>query len=158
MKYIKIILLFLILNISLYGTDLNIDILSKEAKKYNKQLLLFFHMTYCPYCEKMLEENFKDKKFLKEFNKNFILVDINVNDSGNIIYKEFNGDRSDFAYEYDVRFYPTTKFINDDKITYSVKGYRNKEKFDLILKYVKTKSYGKMTLEEFIDEVEMADD
>jgi thioredoxin-related protein len=157
MKIIKLLLTILILSISLNAIEINVNKLIKDAKIQNKQVLVFFHMTYCPYCQKMLKENFENKNFLKQFNKHFVYLDINIDDEDLLIFNDFKGTQEEFAEVYDVNFYPTIIFLDESKISYTVKGYRNVEKFDKILKYIHTKSYATMDLPTFIDELEMSE-
>lgn len=72
-------LLFLLLTFTLFANAENIvDINQKleQAKKENKSLMFFYHVPDCPFCERMLDENFKDEKILKLINDNFIFIDI----------------------------------------------------------------------------------
>ena len=54
-----------------------------------------------------------------------------------------------------VDLYPSIVFINGcrDKIIYDVTGYRDSKKMMTILDYISSKSYKKITLEDFKDEL-----
>lgn len=151
---IKILYIVLALSLSIYasGSDININQLNKQANKENKHTLIFFHMDYCPYCEKMIEESFEDEKTKDQLKKDFIVIDINVDDEENIIFNDFKGDKSKFAKELDISFYPTVLFLdNEDYVAYTLKGYREKEVFQKVLKFIKSKSYEDMDFSEYTD-------
>ncbi|MEA2018322.1 MAG: thioredoxin family protein [Campylobacterota bacterium] len=135
--------------------DINIDNISAQAKIESKHTVLYFHMTYCPYCKKMAKFTFKNKDIKKQLDKNFLFVDINIDDDDNIRYKNFFDSKKQFAKHLAVNFYPTVIFIDEENtIVYILKGYRTKDKFNIVLGYIKSKSYLDMNLEEYIDELE----
>jgi len=152
------ILFILFFSISLFGSSktTNIDLLLDKAKKEDKHLLIFFHMTYCGYCNDMIDESFRDKEIQKILNDKFIFVDINVNDRDQVIYNNFKGLKYKFAQKSDVFFYPTIFFIDkNNKRVYKVKGYRSKDKFTNILNYISSKSYKKIDYPSYLDYIEM---
>jgi len=149
----KLILILLFVNI--FAVTFDIDKISSQAQKQNKKLLIFFHMDYCGYCEKMLKNNFKNNDILNKITKDYIYIDVNISDDDIIVYKNFKGTQSEFARKYKIYFFPTTIFLQDDKVIYKVKGYRNSEKFAYILKYIKSDEYKHKQLEEFILDQEM---
>jgi thioredoxin-related protein len=157
MNVIKIIFAFSLV-VSLFAdSTMNINVISQDAKKTNKITMIFFHMTYCPYCEKMLNETFEGFDSMANINENFYYVDMNIDDSGEIIYQNFKGSPEDFGDYFDIELYPTILFLENNKIIYYVHGYRNKEKFQHILNYVSSRSIDKMDLLEFIDNELMKD-
>ena len=154
MKYVKILFLLLTLNIFSFANsnEINIDKLTKQANKENKHILIFFHMDYCPYCEKMIDESFEDKKIKAQLKKDFIIVDVNINDDENIIYQDFKGDKSQFAKEMGINFYPTILFLDEENyVAYTLRGYRKKPVFERVLKFIKTKAYEDMDFSEYTD-------
>lgn len=160
MKFITKLFLCLFLFISITSAkDLNINALAHSAKEQNKQLMFFFHIPNCPYCERMLKENFKDKETLYEINKSFIFVDIYTKDEGLVFFKDFKGTRKEFAKEMKVFTYPTTNFTSASfKLIHTARGYRNTNEYLSEIKYINTKSYKKMDLETFTEELEFAKD
>ncbi len=155
LKYIKIFIILIGLNCISYAQDYKIDDISIQTKKDNKHVMIFFHMTHCPYCEKMLRKTFKARNISKQVKKYFTFVDINKDDDGKVFYKDFQGTKSEFAKELKVNLYPTIIFLDNNKIVHRFKGYRNKNKFVEILKYITTKSYNSMDFETFLVELEL---
>lgn len=145
MKFLRtIILLFLLTSVS-YGAQGVIDIdqiAHQEAKIEKKHILVFFHMTYCPYCMKMLHNAFSDNVVKKKMEKDYIYIDVNIDDEGIIKYKDFKGTKKEFSKNLAIGYYPSVLFIDsNDAIVYAMKGYRKTETFNQILDYVTKKAY-----------------
>jgi len=145
MKFLKTVLLACCLIIPSFAQEgmINIDQIAKEeAKEQKKHILVFFHMTYCPYCMKMINNAFSDKVAKKKMENDYIFIDINIDDSGIIKYKDFKGNKKDFSKSLAIGYYPTVLFIDkNNEIVYAMKGYRKTETFNHILDYVTKKSY-----------------
>ncbi len=141
------------------ASDIDVNKILEEAKQENKQILFFFHIPDCPYCKRMIDENFKNEEVLKEIKKSFIKVDIHTADSGTVTYKDFKGTRDEFAKYLGAVAFPSTLFIDSDKkIVHHTIGYRNIDEFLSELKYVGTKSYKTTTLETFTENLEFEKD
>ena len=146
----KNIILILLL-ITVVNANETIDINSKIqiAQKENKQLMFFFHIPHCPYCIRMINENFKDKETLKEIEENFIFIDIYKKDKN---YEKLAKDLGAVAY-------PAILFMNKDKkIIHKAIGYRNTNELLSEMKYISTQSYKSMDLESFILKLEFEKD
>ena len=156
MNLLKIIIILTIIHITAYAEVINVDNIIDQAKKQNKQLLVFFHMTYCGACKRMIRDSINNPKIIKQIEKDFIYLDMNINNSKDvIIYKEFKGSVHQFARTFDIYLYPSTIFIGSDcEVKYHLKGYRDTEKFSTVIEYVSTRSYEKMDFDSFIDEKE----
>lgn len=154
-------ILFTILLAVTVSANNNIDLDKKLDMGSNdeKNIIIFFHIPSCNYCETMLNENFKSQKILKELNKDFILVDIYTKDKGIITYKNFKGTHKEFATHMGVAAYPATYFIDKNGNTlYKSIGYRNVEEYYKEIKYISSKRYKTIDLETFIQELELKDD
>ncbi|MBF0203548.1 MAG: thioredoxin fold domain-containing protein [Desulfamplus sp.] len=108
------------------------------AKDHNKKVFLYFHADWCGYCRKMDASTFKDKALIDYMNANFIAIRVNSDVEKKI------------AESYGVRGLPTCWFLksNSDKLS-SMPGYIDAEKLLVILKYVHTESYEKMSFNDF---------
>lgn len=147
--------LLLTTNFELYGITIDFNQITKEIPTDKKSVIIFFHTEHCPYCQKMIKEQFDNPINRKKIEKDFYFIDINLDLNTKIIYKNFSGTALEFANLFDVKFYPTILFMKNNIVVSSIKGYRNPNKFDLILKYISTGSYESMDLETFINELEM---
>lgn len=153
MNPIKILILLVSLHLISYAEIIDINHISSEAKKQNKQLLIFFHMTRCSSCKKMIKNSIEDLEIKKQIDKDFIYIDMNINNSDSVVYKNFKGTIHNFARSLNIYLYPTTIFIGMDKeVNYHLAGYRDKEKFSAVIEYVSTKSYKTMDFDSFVNE------
>lgn len=158
MKLYKLFYIFIFLFSFSIAEDkiINIDNFSTQAKNETKHTILYFHMTHCPYCKRMKKFVFNNKDIKKDIEKDFLFVDINIDESEEIvIYKDFKDTKKQFAHELHVSFYPTIVFIDENNnIAYVLKGYRSKNTFEDMLKYIKMKRYIDMDFSEYLDELE----
>ena len=122
---------------------INLDeIAKKEAKVEKKHIMVFFHMTFCPYCIRMINNAFSDELAKKKMDKDYIFIDVNVDDEGEIQYKDFKGGKKDFAKSLAIGYYPSVVFIDgNNEIVYALKGYRKTETFNHTLNYITSKAY-----------------
>jgi len=145
----KFLLLFL-LAIFVNATEMDINKLIAEAKNQNKFIMFFHHVPGCPYCQAMLDENFKDENILEVMNKNFIYVDIYTANKGTIVFKDFSGNYKDFSKYIGAFAYPATVFMNNEgKVVHIAIGYRNIDEHLTDITYVSTKSYETMNFQAY---------
>jgi thioredoxin-related protein len=149
--FIKVLIFLPLLALSV---DIDIDKASADANRTKKHVMLFLHKDNCGYCERMLFQ-LDEKEISKAIQKDFVLLDINRDDDETISYQDFNGTNRQFLKALGVDFYPSMVFINGcgNKIIYDVTGYRDPKKMMTILDYISSKSYQRMTLEDFRDEL-----
>lgn len=109
------------------------------AKKQDKHIFLYFHADWCTYCRKLKATTFQDKKVLAYLKDNFISIPVDT-DKEQVLSKQWK-----------VRGLPTLWFLKPDnsKIS-SLPGYVDEKQFLDILKYIHTKSYDKMSYNEFM--------
>ena len=89
-----IIILFIINPLLTYSqgaekTEINWITLEKAkqyAKKYNKEILIFFYKKNCEYCDKMKKEALSDMQVINLINNNFLPVKIDSRTKDTIIY------------------------------------------------------------------------
>lgn len=158
-KIFKILLLLSFISTISYGKDIDINKVLEEAKIKDKQVMFFFHIPRCPYCERMLKKNFKDENILAIIKKYFLLVDIYTADEKKVVFNDFKGTPKEFAKHIGASAYPATLFMNKDgKIIHKAIGYRNIGEYSDELKYIGTKSYKKIDLDTFIMNMELEED
>lgn len=131
---------------------LEIDNDAKEAGEAGKHLMLYMHLENCPYCKRMLDENFlqgANKPFIQ---KHFDVIDINIRGSrsvewgSGVIYNE-----KELAQELKVYATPAILFVNaKGQVVYRTNGYRSPERLRNVLQYVSEHQYGKMTLADYV--------
>ena len=142
MYFRKLILLLLTVTGITFAGDVNLNKLVLEAKKTNKHILVFLHITGCNYCLKMQEFTFDDEKVEAAIKKDFIFVDINVRDEGLVSYDNMKVSKLKFAKEIGYPMYPSCLFFDENgELVYDEVGYRDEAKFLDTLKLVRTKAY-----------------
>lgn len=125
---------------------------AKEAGEAGKHLMLYMHLENCPYCKRMLDENFfagANKKFIQ---KHFDVIDINIRGSrsvewgSGVIYNE-----KEVAQELKVYATPAILFLNGKgQVVYRTNGYRSPETLRNVLQYVSEQQYSKMSLANYV--------
>ena len=125
-----------------FANDVNLDELVVEAKKTNKHILVYLHITGCDYCLNMEEFTFDDEMVIAAIKKDFIFVDINVRDEGLISFDGFKVNKLKFAKEIGYPMYPSCLFFDKNgELVYDEVGYRDEKKFLEVLKMVSSKAY-----------------
>jgi len=125
-----------------FANDVDLDQLVVEAKKTNKHILVFLHITGCNYCLKMQEWTFDDEMVIADIKKDFIFVDINVRDEGLVSFDNFKVSKLKFAKEIGYPMYPSCLFFDQNgELVYDEVGYRDEDKFLETLKIVSSKAY-----------------
>jgi len=160
LKYFKLIILLILLSTFSYGRGgvVNIDQIAQEAKNEKKHIILFFHMTHCPYCIRMIDNAFSDTFAKQKMEKNYIYVDVNIDDNDLIKYKDYQGDKRGFSKNLNIAFYPTVVFIDENnEIVYALKGYRDTTTFNLILDYINEKFYLETDFAGYLTDLEFRD-
>ncbi len=125
-----------------FANDVNLDQLVVEAKKTNKHILVFLHITGCNYCLHMKEFTFDDEMVKASIKKDFIFVDMNVRDKGLVSFDGFKASKLKFAKEIGYAMYPSCLFFDKNgELVYDEVGYRDENKFLETLKMVSIKAY-----------------
>lgn len=108
------------------------------AAKQEKKIFLYFHADWCKYCLKMGSTTFKDAQVIDLLNKEFISIQVD------------SEKQQEIANNYGVRGLPNSWFLEKDatKIN-SLPGYVDGSVFTLVLKYIETDSFQKMSFQEF---------
>jgi len=130
-----------------------------EADEAQKHVMLFFHLNDCPYCRRLLEENFfagKNKAFIQE---NFDAIEINMRGDREVVFDETTTlIEKDLAAAVGVKFTPSIIFIDSkNKQVARVDGYRDTDRFRTVLEYVQSKAYENTTLAKFSQDARSKD-
>jgi len=138
----RLVLVFLTIISMTFANDINLNNLVVEAKKTNKHILVFLHITGCNYCLKMKEFTFDEDKVAEAIEKDFIFVDINVRDEGLVSYDNFKVSKLKFAKEIGYAMYPSCLFFDQNgELVYDEVGYRDEDQFLKTLQEVSSKAY-----------------
>jgi thioredoxin-related protein len=109
-----------------------------EAADAGKRVVLYFYQDGCPYCKKLLEENFGQRSITGKAREHFEFIAINI--WGDREVTGLDGQATTekaFAESLRVMFTPTLLFLNEDgKVVLRLNGYYAPHKFMTALDYV----------------------
>ena len=114
-----------------------------EANDENRHVLLFFHLNACPYCEKMLRENFDREPLRSKIQNNFDAIALNIKGDREIAMNEdlLTTERK-LAEILKIQYTPTIVFLNTDiQTVLRLNGYRSPAALKQALDYVQSKAY-----------------
>ncbi len=120
------------------------DDLIEESKK-DRYVLIYFHQNGCPYCSKLVNDNFHNEKFVTKLRKNFAVIDINMWGNKEVIDwtgREF--DEKSFAKFMNIQFTPSLLFLEaNGNVIIRLNGYQSVAKMNIVLDYIIGKHYEK---------------
>lgn len=125
---------------------------AKEASQGNKHLLLYMHLDNCPYCKRVLDENFTSGANKDYIQQHFDVMAINIRGDREIQWDEttFYNEKT-LAKELGVYATPTLVFLNEEgNVVYQVNGYRSPDAIMDVMHYVQERQYGQMSLAEYV--------
>ena len=122
-----------------------------EARDKGEELILYFWQKGCPYCQKLVADNFGNPGIAERTRKGFDVVAINM--WGDRQVTGFSGEQlteKRFAKKLDVMFTPTLLFLDGEgDVAYRMNGYYAPEKFRLVLDYVAGDHYRQASFAEY---------
>jgi thioredoxin-related protein len=123
-----------------------------EATDAGKHVILFLEMNGCPYCYKMIEENFKGSAYSDWLQARFDVIALNVRGDREVaLDAETTLTEKALAEQLDVRYTPTVMFLNNTgEPVARINGYRDPTAFKQVLDYVDAKAYAEQTLAEYL--------
>ena len=102
--------------------DLEEDI--TEASESGKRLMVFFYQDGCPYCKKLLQDNFGQRDIAEKTRKNFDVVSLNIWGDRDVSFADIETTEKDFAARLKVMYTPTLIFFNEQgKVVLRTNGY-----------------------------------
>lgn len=124
----------------------------EEAGEEGKQLILFFQLNGCSYCDRMLEEVFETEPYTSYVQQHFDVISVNVRGDREIVFnEEVTVSEKELSEILKVRATPAILFLNEDnKTVVRVNGYRSPERFKHVLDFVATKSYRSTNLTDYL--------
>ncbi len=123
-----------------------------EARAKGKHVMAFMHLDECPYCERMLAENFVKGDNQAFMQKHFDVIGINIRGDLDVAWidgKSYN-ERT-LAQQLKVIATPTVVFLDlDGNKVLQLNGYREPQAFRYALEYVQGKHYAKQPFAEYV--------
>jgi thioredoxin-related protein len=123
----------------------------EEANDEGRHVLLFFHLNACPYCERMLRENFGEDPLKSQIQENFDSIAINIKGDREIAMNEKLSTTERLLAEYlKVQYTPTILFLDgSNRTVLRLDGYRSPEALKQALDFVSSKAYKKTSFSAF---------
>lgn len=116
--------------------DLKEDI--AEAKKAGRRVMIYFHQDGCPYCAKLLRDNFGQKAIADKTRRHFDVIALNI--WGDREVTDLSGralPEKAFAKAMKVQFTPTlVMFDEQGNVVLRLNGYLQPQRFEAALDYV----------------------
>lgn len=123
-----------------------------EASAEGKRIILYFYQDGCPYCARLLNENFAIKDIVDKTVSGFQVIAINIWGDNEVI--GLNGDATtekSFAADNKVMYTPTLLFLDEKGSTVlRINGYYPPHKFTTALDYVAGKMETKLSYHDFL--------
>lgn len=115
--------------------DLYEDI--EEANADGKRVMLYFYQDGCPYCSKLLQDNFGQRHIAEKTQQYFDVVTINIWGDKEVTVGDRVVTEKAFANALKVQYTPTLIFFDASKKTvFRANGYYPPQKFTALLDYV----------------------
>lgn len=129
--------------------DLRDDV--KDAAAKNKRVMLYFYQDGCPYCKKLLEDNFGQRSIAEKTQKYFDVVQINIwGDREVTDLKGATVTEKNFARDNRVMYTPTLVMLNEKGAqVMRINGYYAPHQFDAALDYVGQKKETELDFREY---------
>jgi len=123
----------------------------KEATESGKRVMIYFHQNGCPYCAKLVNDNFTDKETVTYMKKHFDSIDVNMWGDREVVGLDGkNYNEKSYSASLKVWFTPTILFFDEKgKIALRINGYYPKDKLLIALRYVAEKKESQLSFAEY---------
>lgn len=130
--------------------DISEDI--EGATDAGKRVMLYFYQDGCPYCAKLLHDNFGNRDIADKTQKYFDVIAINM--WGDREVSGLDGEATTekaFSQSLKVQFTPTLLFLDESgKVLVRLNGYLHPHQFDVVLDYVAQRKEGQMSVRDYV--------
>lgn len=129
--------------------DIREDI--SEATEAGKRVVLYMYQDGCPYCKKLLEDNYGNREIADYSRKHFETIAINMWGDREVVDLEGNDvTEKQFAESLKVMFTPTMLMLDENgKVVLRINGYYHPAKFLSALKYVAGKKEAELSFRDY---------
>ncbi len=130
----------------------------EEAADDNKRLMIYYYQDGCPYCKKLIEDNFSKQEISDKTQKYFDVVSINLWGDKEVTVGDRVYTEKKFAEALKVQYTPTLLFFDKNKkIVFRANGYYPPEKFSALLDYIGTRQESKLSYQDYIEKMSPQD-
>src|SRR3990172_1128326 len=130
----------------------------EEARRAGRHIFVFMDLNDCPYCARMLDENFHRGENREYIRKNFDVIAVNVRGAQEVTWIDgATYTEQDLAIKLKVVGTPALVFIDPDgKKVLQLNGYRTPPTLRHALEYVHDKAYRNQSLSAYIEKKQQA--
>jgi len=122
----------------------------KLAPESDKKILIDVYAEWCPYCQRMHSEVYKNDDVINAIADHYIWVKINVESDQMVSYHGNEMTEAQFARALENKSVPTTYFLNKEgSILGSQPGFIEADMFSSLLKFVGSDEYLVQTFQEY---------
>ncbi|MCP3852193.1 MAG: thioredoxin fold domain-containing protein [Gammaproteobacteria bacterium] len=102
-----------------------------EANVNKRQIILYFHQDGCPYCKKLIDDNFSEKRIVDKMSEHFDLLAINMwGDKTVTLFDGKEVSEKEFSKQMKIMFTPTLVILDKKgKPQLRMNGYYSPDKF-----------------------------
>ncbi len=126
----------------------------EDAADNDKRLMIYYYQDGCPYCKKLLQENFSQREISDKAKKYFDVVSINLWGDKEVTVGDKAYTEKEFAEALKVQYTPTLLFFNEDnKVIFRANGYYPPEKFSALLDYIGEKQEADISYQDYMQTV-----
>lgn len=126
----------------------------EEAADENKHVMIYFHQDGCPYCAKLVEDNFHNEGLVAKLQKDFDVIQTNM--WGDRELTDWQGNdytEKEFSAKMKIQFTPTIIFLNEKgESVLRLNGYQSTRKMHKVLDYVSAKKYLNQSFASYINQ------
>ena len=117
-----------------------------DANESGKNIMLYFHQDGCPYCKKLLQDNFSRTDIVNRMKQDYEVLEINM--WGDKAVTDVSGEEyteKEFSKKMKVMFTPTLLVMDKNGLTkFRINGYYSPDKFMAVLDYLALKKVNKV--------------
>jgi len=125
-----------------------------EAAENRRRLMLYFYQDGCPYCKKLLQDNFGQRSIAEKTQKYFDVVAINIWGDQEVTVGETVYTEKSFAKALNVQYTPTLIFFNEKrKAVFRTNGYYPPERFNAVLDFVGQHKETRLSFQDYLAKV-----
>lgn len=130
--------------------DLTDDLTEAAAK--NRHIMIYFHQNGCPYCAKLVNENFHNPKLVAKLKRDFDSIEVNIwGDRELTDWQDEEFSEKQFAAKMRVQFTPTLLFLDHQgQSVLRLNGYQSTAKMQVALDYVAGKKYREQSFASYL--------
>ncbi len=123
-----------------------------EAKSQGKHVMAFMHLDECPYCDRMLKENFMEGDSKNFMQTHFDVIGVNIEGDLDVTWIDGKSyTEKELKEHLNAIATPTMVFLNldGDKVL-QLNGYRDPRAFRYALEYVQEKRYVEVPFSDYL--------